>query len=62
MEEKFVLGLSKKELIDLYLALKQDELRLGESVAAILMRLEKELYSLLTIDELEKIQRKNEYP
>jgi hypothetical protein len=56
METEFVLKLTKKELISLYTILKPMEIHLEETAFNVLIHIEKELYRVLTIDEMENIQ------
>ena len=50
------LGLTDKEIEELYVLLKPREDSLEEPLAGLLVRLERSLYDRLTIDELERMR------
>jgi hypothetical protein len=57
MEAEFELKLTKKELIGLYTILKPMELHCEKIAGNVLLRIEKQLYGVLSIDEMENIQK-----
>ena len=49
------ISLSEKELVGLYILLKNSEMNLDVHLSALLLKIEKILYSRLTVEDIEKI-------
>ena len=50
-----MISLSKEELVDLYLLLRQNEEKLGKPLNSLLFRVEREMYNNCSIEEIENL-------
>ncbi|MBN2535333.1 MAG: hypothetical protein JXB88_20815 [Spirochaetales bacterium] len=55
-DNDFILQLKRKDVIGLYISLKQSGCQLTDSTARILKKIEDYLYTFLTIDQFENIE------
>ena len=56
MQRQTPFDLTDKELIGLYMSLKNNEMALDGTMARVLLRIEKILYRKLTVAEMENIE------
>jgi hypothetical protein len=57
MPQKTPFDLTEKELIGLYMTLKMKEQTLDDTMARVLLRIEKILYGRLTVEDMENIEK-----
>jgi len=56
-QEMIKLTLSKKEIIALYIILKSKQGDYKQPIISVLKKIEKHIYSILTIEEMENIEQ-----